>query len=142
MKIFESQKNYLATLLISYWLSDSLDLIQSPRKLLEAKSLERSAACLTTIYIVNTLFTPKSNAIDFKWMEITHTSTDNTKWGCLGLPVHNSSVTSLVDMELSMDILMEYHERYIKKNLMTIKLPKTEIAITVLINVYAIKLTR
>jgi hypothetical protein len=72
-------KNYLATCKCqtpsytitcnktSYWLSDSLDLIQSPRKLLEAKSLERTAACLTTVYMINTLLTPRSDSVELKW---------------------------------------------------------------------------
>ncbi|KAG2219722.1 hypothetical protein INT45_006054 [Circinella minor] len=155
-----------------------IDLIQAPRKVLQSKCLERTAACLTTVYIINTLFTPKNEIVDFRWIEITHTSTDNLKWDGLGLPVSNHSAASVVsefagginvgtlgkkisdevkmtsharkvvdqnnaftkkhehakvycllyhDMILSMDILIEEENKYVKKNLMKIKLPRTEV---------------
>ncbi|KAI7848024.1 hypothetical protein BDC45DRAFT_541351 [Circinella umbellata] len=47
-------------------LNNFIDLIQVPRKVLESRCLEGSAACLMTVYIVNTLVTPKNDSIDFR----------------------------------------------------------------------------
>ncbi|KAF7721836.1 hypothetical protein EC973_004072, partial [Apophysomyces ossiformis] len=78
-----------------------LDLLQSPGKPLMAKCLERTAACSTTIHLIDTLFMSKNDLINFKWIEVSHVSQDKVNWDGLGIPVGDMPMVASVVAEFA-----------------------------------------
>ncbi|KAG0959794.1 hypothetical protein G6F31_011298 [Rhizopus arrhizus] len=68
-----------------------LDLIESPKNLLNNTILERSAAVITTIMITNQLFLANNDIVELGWLERDYYSTEKTKWD--GVLFHTNSHT-------------------------------------------------
>ncbi|KAJ8651361.1 hypothetical protein O0I10_013123 [Lichtheimia ornata] len=156
-----------------------LDLIQAPVKILHERSLERTAACSTTIFLINTLFLSCNDTLKLKWIEVSVEPSGSVKWDGLGLAVDdgcsgavpmvaefaggirthtklkkNSDHAKLLlhakdmvdanskyssahcgkvfcilyhEMSITLDILVNAEDKYVRKNIMEFKLPTTEL---------------
>ncbi|CDH49966.1 predicted protein [Lichtheimia corymbifera JMRC:FSU:9682] len=155
-----------------------LDLIQAPVKILHERSLERTAACSTTIFLINTLFLSCNDTLKLKWIEVSVEPSGSVKWDGLGLAVgdacpdavpmvaefaggihthtqlkKNSDYAKLLlhakdmvdanskyssvhcgkvfcilyhEMSITMDILVNAEDKYVRMTIMEFKLPTTE----------------
>ncbi|KAJ8662054.1 hypothetical protein O0I10_002386 [Lichtheimia ornata] len=72
-----------------------LDLIQAPVKILHERSLERTAACSTTIFLINTFFVSCNDTLKLKWIEVSAVSSGSVKWDGLGLAVGDACPDAL-----------------------------------------------
>ncbi|GAA5797078.1 hypothetical protein HPULCUR_002457 [Helicostylum pulchrum] len=77
-----------------------LNMMDSPRNPLQQKQMERNAAFLTTIFIIQNMFLACNDIVDMQWVEKLAGSIGNTKWDGLAFVVDNKTVVPLF-VELS-----------------------------------------
>ncbi|KAI8082203.1 hypothetical protein BDF21DRAFT_338690, partial [Thamnidium elegans] len=71
-----------------------LDLMSSPRNPLNQRALERIAATLFIIFIVNQLFISNNDIIELDWLEREFFATDRAKWDGVLIKVENRSCSA------------------------------------------------
>ncbi|KAI9361295.1 hypothetical protein BD770DRAFT_317702 [Pilaira anomala] len=82
-----------------------IDLALSPRNPLLFKSLERTAAIHTSIFLLNSLFLSYNDKLSFSWIEVETLLTNKTKWDGVGFCPTADKKIGMVLVEMAGGIL-------------------------------------
>ncbi|KAG2231475.1 hypothetical protein INT48_008803 [Thamnidium elegans] len=110
-----------------------LNLIDSPRNLMQQQQLERNTAFMTTIPILHNLFVDCNDIIDMQWVEKQAPLTGDVKWDGIAFLVKNKLVTPLfielssgIDFNSGHEKARSDEEKLLQQILRLLKLKKAE----------------